>query len=86
MRRWIALADYRGKRDDVALDPGALQFEAKPAPAVRNCAGCMFLGQYAKVCREAANVAQRADLPDCEAGYVYKLRRNVDPRQLALVP
>lgn len=84
MSAWVSVAKWVGKRDPVALDPASMQFTARPAPEVRTCAGCLFDGQYARVCRLAGEVAQRAGLADCEAGRVVYVLRAVDARQLSI--
>ena len=78
----IALADYIGT--DEPLDPAQMRFKAIAAPAGRpDCSGCVFRGQRYKVCEEAARLALRADLPDCDDGYIY-VPVAVDPRQLII--
>lgn len=56
-----------GPRDPQPLNPNALQFVTKPA---RSCRGCLFNGQWWRVCREAGIVAALAGLPECEEGKV----------------
>lgn len=68
-----------GRRDPHPLDPATLQFTTRPA---NSCRGCIFDGQWWSVCKEAGEVAQRAGMPECEAGGVIYVAREVDPRQL----
>lgn len=78
----IDLEKWRGKRDEEELDPTKIEFYASQSP--KSCAGCVFAGQYAKVCQKAAEEAKRRFLPDCDDGWKYLAIRR-DPRQLALV-
>lgn len=71
-----------GKRDPVPLDPTAMQFTVQPATS---CRGCVFAGQWWKVCQLAGEVAQRAGLPECESGSVIYLLVETDPRQLSII-
>lgn len=78
----IALSDFVGS--DEPLDPASMRFKAVAALAGRpDCAGCTFRGQRSKVCKEATRLALRADLPDCDDGYIY-VPIAVDPRQLII--
>lgn len=74
-----ALADLVGLAEP--LDPASMRFTVKVATS---CRGCLFSGQRSSVCHQASAVAVRADLPDCDAGFVY-VALAVDPRQLTIV-
>lgn len=76
--KWAALLDWRGERDDSALEPDAMQFKIRPG---LSCRGCLFEKQAASVCVKAGVVAARAGLEDCERGFIY-VAVPVDPRQL----
>lgn len=78
----VKLDKWRGHRDEQELEPEAMQFTERAA--TRNCAGCVFDGQWAKVCKKAGAVALRAGLRDCEDGVIYVAVQQ-DPRQMALV-
>lgn len=73
-----ALADLVGLADP--LEPAAIRFTVKVATS---CRGCLFAGQRASVCHQASAVAVRADLPDCDSGFVY-VTVPIDPRQLTI--
>jgi hypothetical protein len=73
-----ALADLVGLDDPV--EPAAMRFRAKPG---KSCSGCLFKGQRARVCAEATRIALRAELPDCDDGFVY-VPILTDPRQLTI--
>lgn len=75
----IAVSDWLGHHGE-PLEPSAMQFTVKPATS---CRGCLFNGPRAKVCGRACEVAQRAELPHCEEGFIY-VARETDPRQLAI--
>ncbi len=75
-----ALSDLGGC--DEPLNPGGIRFMARSA-APGSCAGCIFSGQRASVCREATRVALRACMPDCDDGFVY-VAYPVDPRQTVI--
>ncbi len=81
--RLIALSDFVGSDDPI--DPASMRFKAVAALAGRpDCSGCAFRGQRSKVCKEATRLALRADLPDCDEGFIY-VPIVVDPRQLTIV-
>lgn len=77
----IDLEAWRGKRDEIELDPSQIEFRAHQSP--KTCNGCLFAGQWAKVCDKAAEQARLRYLPDCESGWIYKIIER-DPRQLAI--
>lgn len=70
-----------GPRDPEALKPQQMQFTTRPA---NSCRGCLFSGQWWRVCREAGIVAALAGLDECEAGNVIYVAKEIDPRQLAI--
>lgn len=70
-----------GKRDPQALKPQQMQFTTRPASS---CRGCLFEGQWWRVCREAGIVAELAGMPECEAGGVIYVTKETDPRQLEI--
>lgn len=70
-----------GRRDPEVLKPNTMQFTTKPASS---CRGCIFEGQWWRVCREAGIVAVLAGLPECESGGVIYVARKLDPRQLPI--
>lgn len=74
----VALSKLVGMDDP--LDPSRILFTTKSA---KSCRGCLFSGQRASVCHQAAAVALRADLPDCDRGFVY-VPIPIDERQLTL--
>lgn len=74
------LERWRGKRDEVAIDPTAVEFTARPC---KSCFGCAFDTQSAKVCGIAASEAKKRGLPDCDENFVYQIVEK-DPRQLAI--
>lgn len=83
----VALSDLY----DAPVDPALMQFKAVSARKHRSCSGCLFDGQRVKVCREACEIARRANLPDCDdidpmtnKSLIYVLRET-DPRQIDLV-
>ena len=78
----VKLESWRGRRDDQELDPEAMQFGERAA--VNKCRGCVFDGQWSKVCMKAAKVAVRAGLRDCDDGFIYTEVQQY-PRQLVLV-
>lgn len=78
MRGYTPLSDLVGLAEP--LDPAAMRFTVKAATSCRNC---LFEGQRSSVCHKASAVAVRADLPDCDAGFVY-VTVPVDPRQLTI--
>ena len=85
VNRWVG-------QDAEPLDPAAMQFGARLAPAdAGDCSGCLFRGQKSKVCMAAGAAARRAGLPDCEdqdaetgRTFVYHQIKN-DPRQMRIV-
>ncbi len=80
--KMTALADLVGM--DEPLDPATMRYKASAAiPDRPDCSGCVFRGQRSKVCKEATRLALRADLPDCDDGFVY-VAIPVDPRQLTI--
>lgn len=68
--------------DTVPVEPEKMQFTASPA---KSCRGCLFERQFSPVCKRAAALAVKADLPDCDAGFIYVLVET-DPRQLSITP
>lgn len=78
----VKLDKWRGRRDEQELEPEAMQFTERAA--VSKCRGCLFDGQWSRVCMKAAATAVRANLNDCDAGYIYVAVQQ-DPRQMALV-
>lgn len=78
--------------DDFAMVPAELRYVARVAhERWKDCTGCMFKGQRIEVCHEAARVAIRAGLVDCETvdketgrTHVYQ-RARLDPRQVDMV-
>jgi hypothetical protein len=84
MKHCVALSDWIGKRDDVALDPARLQFTT--APAGKTCRGCMFDQQGAEVCGQVLSLADRVGLANCDRERViYVARTDIDPRQIDLI-
>lgn len=75
----VAVSDWLGHHGE-PLEPSAMQFTIKPATS---CRGCLFNGQRSRVCNRAVEVAQRAELPHCEEGFIYVTRES-DPRQLTI--
>lgn len=69
------------------IDPASIRFGI--APTEVDCLGCIFLGQRAKVCMAAAEMAKAAGGFDCEEllpdgrKLVY-VERKFDPRQESL--
>lgn len=64
------------------MNPATMQFTTAPG---KSCSGCLFEHERSTVCHEAALVAVRAGLPDCEySGLVY-VAVVVDARQLDLL-
>lgn len=87
MQRYVDVARWVGNTAE-PLDPGAMQYRARPAAGVRDCSGCVFKGQKAAVCTAAGAAARLAGMPDCEDSdaktgrtFVYYLIQT-DPRQL----
>lgn len=78
----VKLDKWRGRRDEQELDPESMQFTERAA--VSKCRGCLFDGQWSKVCMKAAKAAVRAGMHDCDDGYIYEAVPQ-DPRQLVLV-
>jgi len=78
----VKLDKWRGRRDEQELEPEVMQFTERAA--VNKCRGCVFDGQWSKVCKKAGVVAVRSGLRDCEDGVIY-VAKEQDPRQLALV-
>lgn len=72
------LADLVGLAEP--LEPSTMRFAVKVATS---CRGCLFAGQRASVCHQASAVAMRADLPDCDRGFVY-VPIPIDARQLTI--
>lgn len=82
----VELARWLGNGAD-PLDPAAVQYRAKPARGARSCAGCLFKGQKAAICKAAGAAARLAGMPDCEDSdavtgrtFVY-YEIELDPRQ-----
>lgn len=80
-KKWLALADFIGERDEVVLDPKQIDFTSKAW--ANGCRTCLFSGQYAAVCNKANELAIKAGLRGCEAGFIY-VRRVRDQRQLTI--
>jgi len=79
----VALSDIVGTDDP--LDPATMRYKAAAAiPDRPDCSGCVFRGQRSKVCKEAARLALRAGLPDCDSGHIY-VAVPIDSRQLTIV-
>lgn len=72
------LGDLIGR--DEPINPADMRFTVKVA---KSCRSCLFDGQRTSVCHQAATVARRADLPDCDDGFVY-VPIPIDERQLTL--
>lgn len=62
------------------FDPAQIEFEAVPRTG---CASCIFAGQRTDVCRAATAESLRRGGEDCDAGFIYVLKRK-DPRQLTI--
>jgi len=77
--KMVALSDLVGQ--DVPMRPAELLFTTR---ASLICHGCIFRGQRSSICYEAARVALRAGLDDCDDGVVY-VAVETDPRQLPIV-
>lgn len=78
--RTIDLEKWRGHRDPTPLDPATMLFRAQRADS---CRGCIFDGQWASVCKQAAAESVSRGGADCDAGFIY-VAVEVDPRQLIL--
>ena len=65
---YLALSDWIGRRDDTELDPASIEFSERPATS---CRGCLFSGQWHRVCQDANSQAKLRGLSPCEAGVVY---------------
>lgn len=76
-----SLDEWLGPRDSVALDPASMEFAERPA---KSCRGCVFDGQWYKVCDAANAHAKQRGLPECEAGVIY-VAVEKDARQLDLL-
>jgi len=72
------LGDLIGR--DEPINPADMRFTVKVA---KSCRSCLFDGQRASVCHQAAAVAMRADLPDCDSGFIY-VPIPIDERQLTI--
>lgn len=66
--RTIDLEKWRGHRDPTPLDPATMLFRAQRA---ESCRGCIFDGQWASVCKQAAALAVSLGLNDCDSGVIY---------------
>lgn len=75
----IDLERWRGRRDAEELDPAVIEFRAQHSP--KSCAGCLFAGQWARVCNRAAELARLRGVPDCDSGVIYVAVER-DPRQM----
>lgn len=78
-----SIEEWRGPRDEVALDPETMIYRVEPAASKKAgsgaaCRGCAFERQSASVCMAAAARAVAAGLEDCDSGFIYRLP---DPRQ-----
>jgi hypothetical protein len=80
-KKWKALADYLGPRDEVALEPAKMDFTSRPNKG--DCRACLFATQWSSVCREARDLAKKAGLQDCYQDVVY-VPRVRDERQLQI--
>lgn len=77
----INLEKWRGKREEVALDPAAIEF----APQKRHsCSGCCFEFQWSSTCEKAHQEAVKRSLPPCSDGFIYRMVEH-DPRQADLI-
>lgn len=79
--RYVNLEKWRGKRDDVALNPEAMRFVEKPA---KSCVKCLFNGQWSTVCNMAESEAIKRGMPSCAAGFIYVEAPDQDERQLQI--
>lgn len=79
--RNVNLAKWRGPRDEVALDPATLEFEARKGG---KCGACAFYAQWSEVCTIAVEEALKRGLKRCDDGVVYVLIEK-DQRQLDIV-
>jgi hypothetical protein len=77
----INLEKWRGKRDEVAIDPSTVEFAAVKRAS---CAGCAFEFQWSTTCEKAHHEAAKRSLPPCSDGYVYRTVER-DPRQSDLI-
>ena len=64
------------------MNPAIMQFTTAPG---KGCKGCLFEHERPTVCHEAARVAVRAGLPDCEYSGLIYVAVVVDERQLDLL-
>lgn len=79
MKGGVYLDEWLGRRGE-PLEPAKIQYVTKPGTS---CRKCIFDGQLAEVCNEAARKAGRLGMKDCEDGVVYVLKE-IDPRQLVI--
>lgn len=63
MTKNVLSPNWRGHHAD-PIDPASIRFGI--APTEVDCLGCVFLGQRAKVCMAAAEMAKAAGGYDCE--------------------
>lgn len=71
-----------GRRDPKPIDPASIQFTTRPA---RSCRGCIFDGQWWRVCQQASEIAELAGLVDCEKGKIIYVAKARDPRQIDIM-
>jgi hypothetical protein len=82
MTRYVSIEKWRGPRAEVDMEPDKMRFTA--APARKSCRGCLFDGQWARVCNRVAELAALAELPNCERDHVVYVAVKSDPRQLEI--
>lgn len=80
-KNWIALVDFIGARDDLVLEPAALDFTMKPWAS--GCRTCLFDRQSAAVCNKAGEKAKKQGMRDCQDGFIYVLAVR-DKRQISI--
>lgn len=80
--RTINLESWRGKRDEVAIDPAQVEFRAVSRPGT-SCRGCMFERQWSEVCTGVMAHAIQRGMRSCNDGVIYFAVER-DPRQIAL--
>lgn len=64
------------------MGPAYVQFVTAPG---KSCNGCLFEHERSTVCHEAARVAVRSGMLDCEYERVIYVLKQIDTRQTSLI-
>lgn len=80
MNGLVSVQAWLGRKGE-SMSPESMQFTTRSATS---CRGCLFEGQHSSVCDRACKAAARAELDQCEAGFIY-VEKQIDPRQVDLL-